>query len=325
MVRSGGELESAIAASKVLDAGLCSCCSNFRFRQPKTGSRTSRDRGGSFICGTIINLKAAELILDVLLDVALLLRGGIDRAMGIDSNAFRRLQFRVGHGRRRDVGRDLPVFHAANADAHLAVAIVVLALRVVRGLGVDRIKHVVLIDPYGAWSAELLPRGDEFAVLVEYDDATVVAVRDEQPVLAVERDRVRLLQFAVAGTEFGERLDELPVLVELHDAGIAEFRRVPFGNEDVAITRDGDTGWLIECVQGGTARALPGLAERHQDLAIRAELGDLHALAIFGLTVDRPDIAILVRGYAVRKDEQARAKILHRLAVRTELENGRVF
>src|ERR1700674_5586127 len=90
-------------------------------------------------------LKAAELILDVLLDVALLLRGGIDRAMGIDGNAFRRLQFRVGHRRRRDVGRDLPVFHAANADAHLAVAIVVRTLLVVRGLGVDRIKHVILI------------------------------------------------------------------------------------------------------------------------------------------------------------------------------------
>ena len=45
-----------------------------------------------------------------------------------------------------------------------------------------------------------------------------------------------------------------------------------------------------------------------------------HPLAV---TVDRPDIAILVRGYAVRKDEQTRAEILHRLAVRAELENGR--
>src|SRR6266478_1702276 len=55
---------------------------------------------------------------------------------------------------------------------------------------------------------------------------------------------MRLLQFAVAGTEFGKRLDELPALVELHDARIAEFRPVPFGNEDVAIARDGDAGWL---------------------------------------------------------------------------------
>jgi hypothetical protein len=39
----------------------------------------------------------------------------------------------------------------------------------------------------------LLPRRDEFAILVEYDDSAVVAVGDEQPVLAVEHDRVRLL------------------------------------------------------------------------------------------------------------------------------------
>jgi hypothetical protein len=84
-------------------------------------------------------------------------------------------------------------------------------------------------------------------------------VGDEQPVLAVEHDRVRFLQFTVAGTEFGKGLDELPGLVELHYAGVAEFRPVPFGNKDVAITRDGDTGWLIECVQRGAARALPGL------------------------------------------------------------------
>ena len=117
----------------------------------------------------------------------------------------------------------------------------------------------------------------------------------------------------------------LSVLVELQDAGIAEFRSVPFGNENVAIARDGDIGRLVECVQGGAARTLPGLAERHQDLAIRAELGDLHALAIFGVSVGRPDIAFLVHGYGVRKDEQARTKILHRLAVRTKLENRRVL
>src|SRR5580704_18601234 len=98
---------------------------------------------------------------------------------------------------------------------------------------------------------------------------------------------------------------------------------MPFGNEDVSIARDRDAGWLIECVQGRAARTLPGLAERHQDLPVCAELGDLHALATFGVTIDGPDIAILVRGYAVRKDEQTRAEILHRLAVRDELENER--
>src|SRR5216684_1628053 len=95
-----------------------------------------------------------RLIPHIFLDVALLLRGGVDRAVGIDGDAFRRLQFRIGHERRRDVGRNLPVFHAANANARLAVAIVVRTLRIVRGLGVDRIKHVVLIDPQSAWAAE---------------------------------------------------------------------------------------------------------------------------------------------------------------------------
>src|ERR1700704_746828 len=109
---------------------------------------------------------------------------------------------------------------------------------------------------------------------------------------------MRLLQFAVAGTEFRERLDEFPVFVELHDARIAEFRPMPFGNENVAIARDGDTGWLIECVQGRAARTLPGFAERHQDLTVWADLGDLHALAIFGVTVNRPGIAILICGDA---------------------------
>jgi hypothetical protein len=88
------------------------------------------------------------------------------------------------------------------------------------------------------WLAELFPRGEKFAVPIEDGDAAVAAVGDEEAPLRIERDHMGALELAVARTQMAEGRDELSVLVELHDARIAEARRMPFGHEDIAVGRD---------------------------------------------------------------------------------------
>ena len=107
-------------------------------------------------------------------------------------------------------------------------------------------------------------------------------------------------------------LDELAVLGELHDPRIG-VAAVSVGDEDVAIGRDQDVGGCVEdrgCVVAGDA----GLAQGHQHLAVRAELDDRVALAVLGLEVGHPDIAVAVGVQAVRGGEHAGAEIRQHLA-----------
>src|SRR5262245_45714718 len=111
-------------------------------------------------------------------------------------------------------------------------------------------------------------------------------------------------------------LDELSVLVELHDARI-RVSAVPVCNEDVAVGRSDDIRRLIECVLAlaGDSR----FAQRQQDLSFRAKLYDEVALACGpgrcgGCTwrnaVGDPDISLPVDVYSVRKGEHSFAKAL---------------
>src|SRR5436189_5645773 len=109
-----------------------------------------------------------------------------------------------------------------------------------------------------------------------------------------------------------EGLDELPVLVELHNARIAEARRMAFGDERVAIPRKGDSRRPVEDI--GTLAALARLAQSHQHLPVRRQFEDLIALAFSRVAVDRPDIAFSVGFHRVWEEEQSGAEVLQRLS-----------
>src|SRR5713226_6211327 len=70
-------------------------------------------------------------LLHVFVDRLGLHRGGVDAAVGVGGDTFRRQEFRIGHRRRRDVVVNLSRLRAAYADAAFAAGIVrVLARRV---------------------------------------------------------------------------------------------------------------------------------------------------------------------------------------------------
>ena len=115
-------------------------------------------------------------------------------------------------------------------------------------------------------------------------------------------------------------LDELAVLGELHDA-VVGVAAVAVGDIDVAVGRDRDVARPIERVLAVAGHA--GLAERHQDLAVRAELDDDSALAVLAALVGHPDVALAVDAEAMREVEHAAAEALHEFAGRIELHDRR--
>src|SRR5262249_48662326 len=88
---------------------------------------------------------------------------------------------------------DLAVLGAADPDALLEARV-----GIVGRLRVGDIDAVVLVDPHAAWPAELLPLGEELAVLVEDLEAAIGAVGDEQTAGRIEREPVRYVEFAGA-------------------------------------------------------------------------------------------------------------------------------
>src|SRR4029453_9141402 len=83
------------------------------------------------------------------------------------------------------------------------------------------IDGVVLSDEPPARLAELLPRGDEVALLIEDLDALVPSVGDINSVLrAAEKDVVRFVEIAWRRASFSPALDELSVLREFQHAAV---------------------------------------------------------------------------------------------------------
>src|SRR5580704_18476653 len=117
---------------------------------------------------------------------------------------------------------------------------------------------------------------------------------------------------------FPPGLDELAVLVEFDDAGIG-VAAMPVADKDIAIGRDQHRRRRVELVRTAAGDAL--LAERHQHLAVRAELEDLVALAVLALAVGDPDIALRIDKNAVREHEHAGAEACDQLAGGIELED----
>ena len=111
----------------------------------------------------------------------------IDIAGVVGRDAFERAQL-LG---LRNEGRDLAVLDAADPDALLEARI-----GLVGRCRVGDVDDVVLVDEDAARPAELLPLGEELAVLVEDLDAAVDAVGDEQPAGGIDRQPVRRVELA---------------------------------------------------------------------------------------------------------------------------------
>ena len=105
------------------------------------------------------------------------------------------------------------------------------------------------------------------SLLIEDLDAVVRAVADKQPAAGIHGQRVRLLHLSRTAALLPERLDELAFLGELQDARVGAA--MAFGNEDLTVRRDEHVVRLIEVLRLCRAARL---AERHQQLALRAEL-----------------------------------------------------
>src|SRR5213593_5034650 len=114
--------------------------------------------------------------------------------------------------------------------------------------------------------------------------------------------------------------EEFSVLGKLHDPCV-RIPAVSVGNENGPVGSDGDGGWAIEGVltSAGDSR----LAQRQQNLPVRAEFENLLALAVFGLAVSGPHVSVLVHRETVRINKHSCAKAVHEPAGRVELENGR--
>ena len=92
------------------------------------------------------------------------------------------------------------------------------------------------------------------------------------------------------------------------------------GDEDVAVGGDGDVGRPVEGVR--SLRADARGAERHEQLAVAAELEDLVSLAVGAGLVARPHVPVVRDVEPVRPHEHAVAERLDQVAVGIEPQDG---
>jgi len=127
-----------------------------------------------------------------------------------------------------------------------------------------------------------------------------------------------------------DRLDEPPVLVELHDARVA----VAVGHEDVPLRVPANIGLPMERIRPvcpgvlTAARCLRELVERvgplpehHEQLAVWTEFLD-----DVGAFIDGPDVVVLVHAHGMRECEAvaADAELLDERAGLVEFEQARL-
>src|SRR6266849_285526 len=121
-------------------------------------------------------------------------------AVLVGRDAFRHVGLRPFLG---DEGRDLSILDAADPDALPERRIEFLAR-----LGIGHVEDVVAVDVEAARPAELPPFGEEFSILVEYLDAVVRAVADEQPPGRIHGETMRDIEFALSLARLAPSLDE---------------------------------------------------------------------------------------------------------------------
>src|SRR5207249_12208346 len=84
----------------------------------------------------------------------------------------------------------------------------------------------------------------EVALGIEYLDALVFPIADVDVVLGINSDRVRQVELAGLRPTLAPGLDELPVLIEFRNPGVA----IPIGDEDISGRVPRHVGRTIEIV-----------------------------------------------------------------------------
>ena len=129
---------------------------------------------------------------------------------------------------------------------------------------------------------------------------------------------MQLIEFTAALALPAKAFEEAAVLRKLHDARV-RFTAVSVSDVNVAIGCHRHRRWPVKEFVALTGN--PGLAERHQYLALRAELNDDMALAVFAVGIGDINVAFAVERHAVRKHEHIAAKGFDDIAVTIKLEN----
>ena len=156
---------------------------------------------------------------------------------------------------------------------HRAVQLHLVDLAVEEGVlgrvGVGAVEKLLRAgrDADGPGRAHVRELGLERAVVVEHLNALIAHIGDVDVAAGIDGDGVRNIELAGFGTGRAPGLDELPVLVELGDAGVA----VTVGDENVAGSVPGHVEGLVEVVAGDTRSRGAGSAAEH---AAAAELTD---------------------------------------------------
>ncbi len=110
-------------------------------------------------------------------------------------------------------------------------------------------------------------------------------------------------------------LDEFAVPGELDDARIG-IAAVAVADKDVAVRRHRDVGRRVEGIRPVAGDTRP--AQRHQHLAVRAELEDLMAAAVAAAVVRHPDIAVAIDVHSVGMIEHPLPKSADEFSRRVE-------
>ena len=161
--------------------------------------------------------------------------------------------------------------------------------------------------------AELVPLGDELAGLIEDLQPGIAAIGDKDPASLVHADAVRGPELTRSVASRAPLRDELPLFRVLDDAVVGT---VAVGDEHLTggIGHDTRRRSEMDLVVAGDSR----FAQRHQHLAIRAELADdvpgfdagfrRGGDRRFRRRVGHPDVGLSIDVHAVRPDEHPAAK-----------------
>jgi hypothetical protein len=138
------------------------------------------------------------------------------------------------------------------------------------GFRVRDVEHVLFVYVQAARPAELRPCIEQLAALVVDLNPVVRAIAHEQSSARIHGEGVRLVHLGRPRSLAAERHDELPVARELQHARVRAA--MSLRDEDVAVGRD---QYIVRLVEEVGRRCAAGFTERHQELALGAELEDL--------------------------------------------------
>src|SRR5439155_4075310 len=287
LVRARPELNFAPTPATIHHAGARVEAQRSRW----TGTRRLWNQQAPAILRTLNSCTphAASLSFDQLSHVGAVDLGDVDRALLVDGDRGRILE---------------PVDaldHSAILDAGDVQAVALGA--------VDDVEAIAL-DEDAPRRAEIRPLRDELAALIEHLDALVAAIADVEPPLRIDGDAVRLVELSRLGPLAAPPSDELAVL------RVLDYPRVgalAVGDEDVAVLRDDQIGHAVERVARLIVAGDALAAERHQQLAVGAELEDLVVAAI-----GDPDMPRAIGAQKMRRLEHVLAPGAEEAAVLVE-------